>query len=103
VHESTVSRAVAYRYADTPRGVFALRFFFSNRLPADPEGAISPAAARHRIREIVDSEDPTCPLPDGEIARELAATGIRIARRTVVKYREALGIPPISARRERSA
>jgi RNA polymerase sigma-54 factor len=103
VHESTVSRAVAYRYVDTPLGVFPLRFFFSDRLPADPEGAIAPAAARHRIREIVESEDPTCPLADGEIVRELAATGIRIARRTVVKYREVLGIPSIAARRERSA
>jgi RNA polymerase sigma-54 factor len=103
VHESTVSRAVAYRYVDTPNGVFPLRSFFSGRLPADPAGVVSSVAARQRIRDIVDAEDPTLPLCDGEISRELAAAGIRIARRTVVKYRDVLGIPPVSARRSQSA
>jgi RNA polymerase sigma-54 factor len=99
VHESTVSRAVAHRYVDTPHGVFPLRFFFTNRLPADPAGVVSSQAARQRIREIVDGEDPTRPLADGVIAGALAATGIRIARRTVVKYRDLLGIAAAPLRR----
>ena len=103
VHESTVSRAVAHRYVDTPHGVFALRAFFSNRLPGDPAGVVSSLAARQRIREIVAAEDPACPLADGRIAGALAAAGIRIARRTVVKYRELLGIAPAPTRRALTA
>jgi RNA polymerase sigma-54 factor len=99
VHDSTVSRAVAHRYVDTPHGVFPLRSFFTNRLPGDPAGVVSPIAARHRIREIVDAEDPTYPLADGKIAHALATTGIRIARRTVVKYRDILGIAPATVRK----
>ena len=103
VHESTVSRAVAHRYVDTPHGVFALRSFFSNRLPGDPAGVVSSLAARQRIREIVAAEDPACPLADGKIAGALAAVGIRIARRTVVKYRDLLGIAPALTRRSLTA
>ena len=103
VHDSTVSRAVAHRYVDTPHGVFPLRSFFTNRLPGDPAGVVSPIAARQRIREIVEAEDPTYPLADGKIAHALATTGIRIARRTVVKYRDILGIAPAPARRLLSA
>jgi RNA polymerase sigma-54 factor len=99
VHESTVSRAVAHRYVDTPHGVFALRSFFSNRLPGDPAGIVSSLAARQRMREIVAAEDPACPLADGEIAGALAAAGVRIARRTVVKYRDLLGIATAPTRR----
>ena len=103
VHESTVSRAVAHRYVDTPHGVFALRSFFSNRLPGDPAGIVSSLAARRRMREIVAAEDPACPLADGEIAGVLAAAGVRIARRTVVKYRDLLGIAPAPTRRSLTA
>ena len=103
VHESTVSRSIAHRYVDTPHGVFPLRSFFTNRLPGDPAGVVSPLAARHRIREIVAAEDPACPLADGKIAGALAAAGIRIARRTVVKYRDLLGIAPAPIRRSLTA
>jgi RNA polymerase sigma-54 factor len=99
VHDSTVSRAVAHRYVDTPHGVFPLRSFFSNRPPGDPAGVVSPVAARHRIREIVEAEDPTYPLADSKITHALATAGIRIARRTVVKYRDMLGIAPAAVRR----
>jgi len=102
VHESTVSRAVAHRYVDTPHGVLPLRSFFTNRLPGDPAGAVSPVAAQQRIREIVEAEDPTCPLADGKIAVALAAAGICIARRTVVKYRDTLGIARAPVRRSLS-
>ncbi len=103
VHESTVSRAVAHRYVDTPHGVFPLRFFFTNRLPADPAGVVSSHAVRQRIRDIVAAEDPARPLPDGKIAHVLAAAGLGIARRTVVKYRDLLGIAPAPVRRLLSA
>jgi RNA polymerase sigma-54 factor len=99
VHESTVSRTAAHRYVDTPHGVFPLRSFFTNRLPGDPAGVVSSLAARQRIRETVEAEDPSCPLADGQIARMLETVGIRIARRTVVKYRELLGIARAPLRR----
>ena len=103
VHETTVSRTVAHRYVDTPHGVFPLRFFFTNRLPADPAGVVSSVAVRQRIRELVESEDPVHTLSDADIAHALAASGIRIARRTVVKYRDQLGIGRALARRSLSA
>jgi RNA polymerase sigma-54 factor len=99
LHESTVSRAVAHRYVDTPHGVFPLRFFFTSGLPGDPTGIVSARTACHRIRALVDAEDPACPMPDRRIAQALAASGIRIARRTVVKYRELLGIGSAARRR----
>lgn len=103
VHESTVSRTAAHRYVDTPHGVFPLRSFFTNRLPGDPAGVVSSLAARQRIRETVEAEDPSCPLADGQIARILETAGIRIARRTVVKYRELLGIARAHLRRSLTA
>lgn len=75
--------------------MFALRSFFTNRLPGDPAGIVSSLAARQRIRETVAAEDPACPLADGKIAGAPAAAGIRVARRTVVKYRDLLGIGPV--------
>ena len=103
VHESTVSRAVAHRYVDTPHGILPLRVFFTNRLPGDPAGIVSSSTARLRIRETVAAEDPSRPLADGQIVRVLETAGIRIARRTVVKYREQLGIASAPARRSSSA
>jgi RNA polymerase sigma-54 factor len=99
VHESTVSRAVAHRYVDTPHGVLPLRSFFTNGLPGDPAGVVSALAARLRIRELIEAEDPVRPLADRKIALALAAVGIRVARRTVMKYREILGIAPASRRK----
>ena len=90
-------------YVDTPHGVFPLRSFFTNRLPGDPAGVVSSLAARQRIRETVEAEDPSCPLADGQIARVLETAGIRIARRTVVKYRDLLGIARAPLRRALTA
>jgi hypothetical protein len=83
--------------------VLPLRTFFAGRLPGDPEGTVSARAARRRIRELIAEEDPGSPMTDGEIARALAASGIRIARRTVVKYREVLGLPAALLRRSSGA
>src|SRR5262249_51510092 len=99
VHESTVSRAIAHRYVATPHGVFPLRSFFTNRLPGDPAGVVSSMVARKRIRDAVEAEDRTRPLADSQIAHILEMAGIRIARRTVMKYREQLGIAAAPLRR----
>jgi RNA polymerase sigma-54 factor len=103
VHDSTVSRAVSHRYVATPRGIFPLRFFFSNGIPGDPAGLVSGSAIRERIRDLVRGEDRACPLSDERIAHELATAGTRIARRTVVKYRALLGIAPSALRKSMSA
>ncbi len=92
VHESTVSRVVANKYVETPRGLYALKDFFSTRLPAGA-GSASGAAVRERIRELIDAEDPANPLADEKLAEMLAAEGISIARRTVTKYREGMKMP----------
>lgn len=98
VHESTVSRIACGLRMDTPRGPMALRDFFSGALPTggDP---ISTYAVRARIRTMIAAEDPSRPLTDAEIADRLSEEGIRIARRTVAKYRGALRVPGTAARR----
>lgn len=99
LHESTVSRITSGKYLLTPRGVFELRYFFSSRID-DPQGrGISSTSIRARIRRMLQEEDPANPLPDAEIARQLAAQGIPVARRTVTKYRESLGIDPSTERK----
>lgn len=99
LHESTISRAVAAKYALTPRGVVELRRFFSNALPGDEGAAVSSAAIRGALRALVGAESPGQPLGDGEIAERLGAQGMKVARRTVAKYREQLRIPPAAQRR----
>jgi RNA polymerase sigma-54 factor len=99
MHESTVSRAVAAKYALTPRGAFELKRFFSNALAGDDGGAVSSAAIRGAIRDLIAREPPGRPLGDGEIAGRLGAQGMKVARRTVAKYREQLRIPPAPRRR----
>ncbi len=98
VHESTVSRITANKYADTPRGLYALRFFFPNGLAADDGGTVSSVSVKTMIQECVAAEDPAKPLSDLEIALHLRARTLRIARRTVAKYRVELGIPPSQQR-----
>lgn len=99
LHESTVSRAVAGKYALTPRGVFELKRFFSNALPGEDGSGVSSAAIRGAIRALVAAESPGRPLGDGEITDRLGAQGMKVARRTVAKYREQLRIPPAARRR----
>lgn len=99
VSESTVSRATTGKYAHTPHGTFELKYFCSGGLPA-AGGAMSAEAVKARIRDLVARE--TVPVSDQAIADQLAATGIRIARRTVHAYREALRIPPAAERARRA-
>lgn len=100
MHESTVSRATAGKYAQTPRGTFELRFFFGSGVSTSDGDAASAASVKKYIKEMTASEDAKSPLSDQQIADALTNEGIRISRRTVAKYRGELGIPT-SARRRR--
>ncbi|MCH2145729.1 MAG: RNA polymerase factor sigma-54 [Phycisphaerales bacterium] len=99
IHVGTVSRAVADKWMETPRGYFPLRRFFSGGLETDSGKDVSWEAIKEMVREIVEQEDAGKPLSDQAIADLLCERGVTIARRTVVKYREQLGIP--SARRRK--
>lgn len=93
MHESTVSRAVARKYVRTPRGTVALRDFFASGVDTDAGGEASSTAIQAMIRELVGKENPRKPLSDAKLTQQLNDAGIHVARRTVAKYREALGIP----------
>jgi len=93
VHESTVSRAIARKYAHTPRGTIPLRTFFASGVEAEDGGEASSTAIQAMIRQLVSAEDPRKPLSDARLAEMLKAGGVPVARRTVAKYREALRIP----------
>jgi RNA polymerase sigma-54 factor len=100
IHESTVSRVTNNKYIATPVGVFELKYFFSRPLVTRNGGACSATAIRGLIKEIIDAEQPTAPLSDAEITRQLARQGLVVARRTVTKYRQLLRIEPIERRRK---
>ena len=103
VHPSTVSRAVANKYAHTPQGVIELRFFFSEGANG-PEGADTPLLLlKRKVRKLIDDEDPKRPLTDDQLAAELQRQGIQLTRRTVAKYREDMNIPSTHQRRQRDA
>ncbi|HLJ37760.1 MAG TPA: RNA polymerase factor sigma-54 [Steroidobacteraceae bacterium] len=99
MHESTISRVTSGKYMHTPRGVFELRYFFSSQVEGADGSGTSSTAIRAKIRKLVKEEDPENPLNDGRIAQLLSSEGIPVARRTVAKYREAMGIPASSERR----
>ena len=99
VHISTVSRAISGKYIQTPQGIFDMKRFFSAGTRADSGELVSQQAVKQKLSEIVDGEDKNKPLSDDAIVHELEKSGIRIARRTVTKYRKALGIPSSTQRR----
>lgn len=99
MHESTVSRVCSGKYVQTPRGVFELKFFFSSGLETDDGEDVSARTAKDIIRTLIDEEDKKDPLSDQRIAELLHERGLRIARRTVAKYREQLNILPARFRR----
>ena len=102
VHPSTVSRAVAGKYAHTPQGVFELRYFFSESVQG-PEGAgTSLLILKRRVKKLIEEEDPAHPLTDDQITRVLQSQGIQVTRRTVAKYREDMKIPSTHQRRTKS-
>jgi len=92
MHESTVSRVTRQKFVQTPRGVFPLKYFFSAGLDTDEGDEVAAKAVKLMIQEIVDGEDTARPLSDKKIADLLSEQGLKIARRTVAKYREQLGI-----------
>jgi RNA polymerase sigma-54 factor len=101
VHPSTVSRAVANKYAHTPQGVLELRSFFSEGSNG-PEGADTPLLVlKRKVRKLIEEEDARHPLTDDQLAAMLGAQGIQLTRRTVAKYREDLNIPSTHQRRRR--
>ena len=100
IHESTVSRVTSNKYVQTPHGMYPLRFFFSNELATTKGEGVSSKQVKNLIQEMVGAEAPKKPLSDQAISNALKAKGILLARRTVQKYRDELGIP---TSRERSA
>ncbi|HUX08133.1 MAG TPA: RNA polymerase factor sigma-54 [Acidobacteriota bacterium] len=99
MHESTVSRVVTNKFVHTPRGVYELKFFFSSGIRSETGEDVSSLAVKRRIRQIVENEDPRKPLSDSKIMATLNKEGLKIARRTVAKYREEMRIPPSKLRK----
>jgi RNA polymerase sigma-54 factor len=102
MHESTVSRVTNNKYMDTPNGIVELKFFFSRALPDAQGGSASATAIRGVIKDLIAAENPHAPLSDAQIARLLARQGLRLARRTVTKYRQMLQVPAVELRRQRA-
>jgi RNA polymerase sigma-54 factor len=101
VHESTVSRATAHKFIQTPRGLFEMKYFFTAAIASSESGqAHSAEAVRQRIRQMIDEEDPAKVLSDDVIVERLRKADILVARRTVAKYRDSLGIPSSVERRK---
>ncbi len=99
VHPSTVSRAVASKYAHTPQGVFELRYFFSESVNGPEGGNTSLLILKRRVKKLIEDEDSSKPLTDEQITRILQSQGIQVTRRTVAKYREDMKIPSTHQRR----
>ncbi len=99
IHESTVARVVKNKYMQTPRGVFELKYFFSSKLSTSSGIDVSAMAVKEKIKKIIESENKQKPYSDSEIVKILKSQGIKIARRTVAKYREELGIESSSKRK----
>ena len=99
LHESTVSRVTTQKYMATPRGIFELKYFFGSHVATEAGGACSATAIRALIKQLVGAENAKKPLSDSQIADLLGQQGIVVARRTIAKYRESLGIPPVKLRK----
>ena len=99
MHESTVSRVVNGKYMNTPQGILEMRFFFHSALGHSSGSEVSSIAVKKMIRKLIAAEDLHKPLSDARIATALKEDGLRIARRTVAKYREEMGIVASKSRR----
>ena len=99
VHESTVSRVTSNKYVQTPRGIFELKYFFSNGMSGGSGEEVTAEYIKEKVRKIIEAEDPKHPLSDAQIAGMLKDGGIVVARRTATKYREALGFLSSSRRK----
>ena len=100
VHETTVSRAIANKYIRTPHGVFEFKYFFTPGYQNDSGASVSNTSVKEMIADQIAGEDKAAPFSDQELVSKLQEKGINIARRTVAKYREELGILPSNLRRD---
>ena len=104
MHESTVSRVTSNKYLSCPRGLYELKYFFSSGVSAaSGDGAVSAEAVKSHIKALISAEDPQAILSDDTLVDLLRAKGMDIARRTVAKYREAMGIGSSVQRRRQKA
>jgi len=99
LHESTISRVTTQKYIDTPQGVFELKYFFSSHVSTASGGECSSTAIRAILKKMINAENPAKPLSDNKLTALLQDMGIQVARRTVAKYREGIGIPSSSERK----
>jgi RNA polymerase sigma-54 factor len=99
MHESTISRVTTQKYMHTPQGIFELKYFFSSHVSTESGGECSSTAIRAIIKKLVAAENPRKPLSDSKITALLEEQGIHVARRTIAKYRESLGIAPSNERK----
>jgi RNA polymerase sigma-54 factor len=100
MHESTVSRVTSNKYVHTPRGIFELKFFFSTAIQQAGGADLAAKSIKERIRHLIKEENIDKPLTDNAISKIFTDEGIKIARRTVAKYREQMGILPVKLRRK---
>jgi len=103
MHESTISRVTTAKYMHTPRGVFEFRYFFSSHVAAADGTEMSSTAIRAKIRKLIGQENGENPLSDSKLAELLSGEGIPVARRTVAKYREGMGLAPSNERKRAAA
>ncbi|MFK7912950.1 MAG: RNA polymerase factor sigma-54 [Pseudomonadales bacterium] len=100
MHESTISRVTSRKYMHTPRGIFELKYFFSSHVGTTSGGEVSSTAIRALIKKLTEEEDAKKPLSDSKLAAILKEQNIKVARRTVAKYRESMNIPPSNERKQ---
>ncbi|MCB1808022.1 MAG: RNA polymerase factor sigma-54, partial [Candidatus Competibacteraceae bacterium] len=102
MHESTISRVTTQKFMHTPRGIFEFKYFFSSHVSTSDGGEASSIAIRAMIKKLISDENPLKPLSDSKIAQLLDKEGIKVARRTVAKYRELMGVASSSDRKRLS-
>jgi RNA polymerase sigma-54 factor len=100
MHESTVSRVTTNKYVQTPRGIYELKYFFNNGVATSEGDSVASETIKDKIRQMISQENPKSPHSDQHIAEMLKENKIDIARRTVAKYREMMGILPSSKRKQ---
>jgi len=100
MHESTVSRVTSHKYAHTPQGIYELKYFFSTAVATTNGDTVAAEAIKNRIRQLIEKEDSAKPLSDNKLSMLLKGEGIKVARRTVAKYRDQIKILPVKHRRK---
>jgi len=100
MHESTVSRVTANKYVHTPRGIYELKYFFNSGISKTDGDSVASESVKLKIKDLIDKENQVDPLSDQQIVDLLKKDGIKIARRTVAKYRDVLRIQPSSKRKK---